>query len=85
MVAVTIAYFGWGFLAADYFQHGPEGGRGEVDSWINAVAQLPNLPSVMGHAFRNRLWLIVLIVALDLGVLILWDVLRKLERELWSK
>ncbi|MFI5454395.1 MAG: hypothetical protein ACHRXM_03005 [Isosphaerales bacterium] len=84
MIALTVAYFGWGFLAANYFQNDPNGGQGETGFWVNTVAQLPNFPSVMRHAFQNRLWLIVLIVVAEVVVLILWGVMRKLERDLSS-
>jgi len=40
---------------------------------------------VLSYAFQNRLWVVVLIVAAELGVLILWGVMKKLERELSSK
>ena len=85
MVSLVVAYFGWGFLAADYFQHTPNAGERETDFWMNSIAQLPNLPSVLSHAFQNRLWLVVLIAVAEVGVLILWVVMKKLERELWSK
>jgi hypothetical protein len=85
LLALVVAYFGWGFLAADYFQNDPNGAGGKTDFWVNTIEQLPNLPSVMSHAFQNRLWLIGVIVVAEVGVLILWGVMRKLERELWSK
>jgi hypothetical protein len=85
MLALGVAYFGWGFLAADYFQNDPTETHGKTDFWVNTIAQLPNFPSVMSHAFQNRLWLVVLIVVGEVGVFVLWGVMRKLERELWSK
>jgi hypothetical protein len=85
MLTLTVAYFGWGFLAAQYFQNDPAGGGGETSFWENTVAQLPNFLSVMRYSFQNRFWMIVLIVAAEVVVLILWVVMRKLERELWSK
>jgi hypothetical protein len=85
MLALVVTYFGWGFLAADYFQHTPGAGERETDFWVNSVTQLPNLPSVMSYAFQNRLWLVVVIAVAEVGVLILWVVMRKLERELWRK
>jgi hypothetical protein len=39
----------------------------------------------MRFAVQNPLWLLVLIVVGEVGVLILWGVLRKLDRELWGK
>jgi hypothetical protein len=85
MLVLVVAYFTWAFLAADYFQHTPGEGMDRTGFWINSVVQLPNLPSVMSYAFANRLWMIAIFAVLEVGVLILWGVMRKLERELWSK
>ena len=85
MLVLTVAYFGWGFLAADYYQNDPSGEGGRTNFWVNTVAQLPNFPSVMGYSFQNRFWMIALIVGAEVVVLILGGVLRKLDRELWSK
>jgi hypothetical protein len=85
MLFLAVAYAGWGFLAADYFQHADPDASGKASFWIISINQIPNFPSVISHAFQNRFWLILLIVGLEVGVLILWGVLRKLERELWSK
>jgi hypothetical protein len=84
-LALLVAYFGWGFLAADYFQNDPTQGPGETSFWWNSVAQLPNLPAVLSHGFHQRFWLVALIVLLEVGVLVLWGVLKKMERELWGK
>lgn len=85
MLALAVAYFGWGFLAGDYFQNTPNEGPRETNFWVNSIAQLPNLPSVVSYAVQNRLWIVGLVVVAEVGVLILWIVMRKLERELWSK
>ena len=85
MIALVVAYGGWAFMAADYYQHADPNGQGKADFWINSLDQLKNFSSVISHAFQNRLWLVVLIVGLEVGVLILWGVLRKLEKELWGK
>jgi hypothetical protein len=85
MLALTVLYFGWGYLAGDYFQNEAANGPVETNFWINTVAQLPNFFSVMGYSFRNRLWVFGVILILELGVLILWGVMKKLDRELWSK
>ena len=84
MLALAVLYFGWAFLASDYYVNTPGAGPGKANIWVNSITQLPNLPSVVGYAIRNRLWMVVLIAAGELGVLILWGILRKLERELWS-
>ena len=85
MLALVVAYFGWGFLAADYFQNDPTEAAGETNFWINTVAQIPNFPSVMGHAFRNRIGVVGLIVGAEVVVLIFWVVMKKVERELQRK
>lgn len=82
MLALLVAYFGWAFLAADYFQHDPSQTARETNFWINSVAQLPNLGSVLSYGFRERLWLIGLVVGLKVFVLVLGVVLKKLEKEL---
>lgn len=85
MLALAVAYFGWAFLAAQYFQNDPTSGRGSGDFWINSVEQVPNFGAVMSYSLENRLWAIVLTVVLEVVVVILWGVMRKLERELWNK
>jgi hypothetical protein len=82
MLALGVAYAGWGFLAADYFQDTPGEGPVKRGFFANSLVQLPNFPAVFEHAFQNRLWLIALIVVAEIGVLILWAVMRKVEREL---
>jgi hypothetical protein len=85
MLALVVLYFGWGYLAGDYFQNDPgAGGAAETNFWVNTIAQVPNFPNVMSYAFTNRLWVIGLIAVLEVGVLILWGVMRKLEKELWN-
>jgi hypothetical protein len=84
-LALAVAYFGWVFLAADYWQADPTATERETNVWVNSIAQLPNFPGVARHAMENRLWVIVLIAVAEIGVLILWVVMRKLERELWAK
>jgi hypothetical protein len=36
----------------------------------------------MRHAFQNPFWVIVLVILAEVGGLILWSVMKKLEREL---
>jgi hypothetical protein len=84
-LALAVAYFGWVFLAADYFQNDPTQTERKTNVWVNSIAQLPNFPSVVRHALENWLWVIVVIGVAEVGVLILWIVMRKLERELWGK
>lgn len=81
MLGLLVAYFGWGFLAADYFQQDPNGAA-EANFWVNSLTQIPNAPAVLGHGFRERMWIVGLVVGLEVGVLILWAVLKKLEKEL---
>lgn len=82
MLVLLVAYFGWSFLAADYFQHDPSETAREVNFWINSFAQLPKLPSVLAYGFRERLWIIGLVAGLEVAVLIIWVLLKKLEKEL---
>ncbi|WP_165250863.1 hypothetical protein [Paludisphaera soli] len=82
MLALLVAYFGWAFLAADYFQHDPTGDAEKANFWINSVAQLPNLPAVLGYGFRERFWIVGLVAGLEAVVFVLWLILRKLEKEL---
>jgi hypothetical protein len=82
MLALAVAYFGWAFLAGDYFQNDPAAEGQETNFWTNSINQLPNLPSVVGYAFRERLWAVGLIVILEVGVFFLWRVMKKLEKEL---
>ena len=37
---------------------------------------------MIGYAFRNRLWMIAVIAVAELAVLILWGVMKKVEKEL---
>jgi hypothetical protein len=85
MLALVVAYFGWGFLAAEYFQNDPNAAQGKTNFWVNSVVQLANLPSVIGFGFQNRLWVIVVVAGAEVAVLILWGLMKKLDRELYSK
>ena len=55
MIALAIAYFGWAFLAADYYQNGQSEVEGKTNFFLNAFEQLPNIVPVLSHATRNRL------------------------------
>ncbi len=83
MVALVIAYFGWAFLAAEYFRTTP-GVEGETNFWINAFVQLGNLPSVLRYGIEHRLWIIIGTVVLEIGDLVLWVVMKKIEQD-WDK
>ena len=85
MVALTVLYFGWAFLAADYFQNGGGGSNEKTDFWVNSVAQLQNLPAVITYGLQHRAWGFVVVGVLEIGALILYGVLKKLEKELWAK
>jgi hypothetical protein len=84
-LALLVAYFGWAFMASDYLLNVQTDRPRRWNFWANSIAQLPNLPSVLEHAFRNRLWLVVLVIGAEFVVLILWRVMKKLERELWAR
>ncbi len=81
MLGLLVAYFGWGFLAADYFQHDPTGAS-DANFWVNSLTQLPNAPAVLSYGLRERMWIVGLVVGLEVGVFILWAVLKKLAKEL---
>ncbi len=81
LLALAVAYAGWAFMAADYFQHADSSARGKIDFFPNSIEQLSNMGSVLGHAFQNRIWLVALIGVLELGVLVLFVVMKKLEKE----
>jgi hypothetical protein len=85
MLALLVAYGGWAFLAMDYYRNYPDDGFGRRSFWMNSVIQLANLPSVVGFGFSNRVWFIILIAVLELLVVVLWIVMKKLERELQSR
>jgi lipoprotein signal peptidase len=52
---------------------------------VDSITQIPNFGAALSHGFQNRLWLIGLIVILEIGVFVIWLVLKKLEMELWAK
>jgi hypothetical protein len=47
----------------------------------NAVTQLPNLPGVVSWHFQNRLWLPVIFIVLEAGVIAGGFWMRRLERD----
>lgn len=81
-LAVAVAYFGWAFLAADYYQNGGAGGPSQTNFFVNSVVQLPHCVQVARYALGNRVWAIGLIVVGEVAVLIVWSVLKKVERDL---
>ncbi len=91
-LAIAVLYFGWAFLAADYHPiSGPHMTRRSVGAVgviirliANSIQELGEFSAVMGHAFRNRMWLIILVIVLEVGVFLLWLMMKKLERELWG-
>lgn len=48
----------------------------------NAIAQLPNLPSVISWHFSNRIWLPILILLLEVGALVGGFGMKRLEKQL---
>jgi hypothetical protein len=85
MLALLVAYGGWAFLAMDYYRNDPDDGFGRRSFWMNSVIQLANLPGVISFACSYRTWFIILIALLEILVIVLWIVMKKLERELQSK
>ena len=49
------------------------------------MVQLPKIVSVIRYGFQERFWMIGTTIGLEVGVVFLWILMRKLERELWSK
>ena len=82
MLALAVAYFGWAFLAAEFFQDDPAGGGGTTDFWANSIDQLANFTSVLGYAYRERFWMLIAIPILELGVLGFWRILKNIEKGL---
>ncbi len=86
MLALVVLYAGWAFMAADYFQHDPDSGGGEKSNFfLNSLVQLPRFMNVISHTFSNRLWLVILIAVLEMLIMVLWIVMKKVERELNSR
>ena len=85
-LALVVAGAGWGFLAADFFQNGPDsGGAGRANFFVNAVTQLPDFPRVMSHAWATRAWVFVVLGVLEAGVVVLGLVMKKIESEIEGK
>ena len=84
MLALVVLYFGWTFLASEYFKADPNS-PARTSIWANSVAQLSNMPGVISYGFRSRFWIIGLTIGLEVGVLLLGLMMKKLERELWTK
>lgn len=91
-LAIAVLYFGWTFLAADYNPiSGPHMTRRSVGAVgvlfrliANSIGQLGNFSAVMDHAFHNRMWFVILVGVLEVGVFLLWMFMKKLERELYG-
>ncbi len=84
-LAAIVAYGGWAFLAAEFFQNDPRSPGGKADFWGNSIEQLSNFASVISYGMRERLWMLILVGVLEVGVIVLWVVMKKLEKELWAK
>jgi hypothetical protein len=91
-LSLTVAYFCWAFLAADYHGVALGGNRGRISGGgtivrlvINSIVQLPNFSEVIRHGFQNRSWIFIVFGIAEVVVLLLWIMMRKMERELWDK
>jgi hypothetical protein len=84
MMGLAVLYFGWAFLATEYFKVDPNSPT-RTNLWVNSVAQIPNFFKVPGYGFSDRFWMIGVTIGLEVGVLILWVFMKKLEKDLWSK
>ncbi len=58
--------------------------RALADFIGNAFSQIPNLGSVIAFNFKNRIWLPILIIGLELSVVFGGYKMKKLEKELQS-
>lgn len=85
MLALAVAYGGWTFLAAQYYQNVDMNAAGEANFFANSFAQIPNFVGVFRYGFSERLWMIVLTGVLEVGVLVLGVLMKKLEGELDGK
>ena len=79
MVMFLILGGSWIYAASDYFQHEGQGSR---DMWGNAIAQIPNLPAVMGFVFKNRIWLVLVVLVAEGLALGFGLFMKKVERDL---
>jgi hypothetical protein len=85
LVMLLIAFFGWGFAAADFFQHNPEGAAGGTNFWINAFVQLPNFFKVLSHTFQNAIWIVIVFSVVELLALGFWAFAKKMEKEMQGR
>ena len=53
-----------------------------LDFLGHAIEQLPNLPVVISWHFKNRIWLPILIIVLEVGALLGAYGMKKVEKEL---
>lgn len=85
MPALAVAYAGWAYLAAQYHQNADLAGDERANFFVNSVTQLPNLVSVIRYGFSERLRMIIATGLLEVGVLVIGVVMKKLEGELDGK
>lgn len=55
----SVAAVGGGFMAAESDQHADPDAAGNTSFDVNAIEHLPRVPSVVGHAFSQRQWLVI--------------------------
>jgi len=97
-LAITVAVFGWGFMAGVY-ANDVEGYRVEAGQSYRGrprvsivaglaafvatgVREIPNVASVLSYNFSNRLWLPIGILVAEGGVLAAGYGMKKLEQSL---
>ena len=80
LVMLLVLGGAWVYAASDYFQN--EGQGPSRDMWGNAIAQIPNLPAVVGFTFRRRIWLPVFVVIASGLTLGFGVFMKKVERDL---
>jgi hypothetical protein len=95
LIMIVIALAGWGFAANLYEQANIVEGRfrGGVASagfsaivafTINAVVAIPFAVRIVSVTLKERIWLPIGVIALEIGALIFWAWAKKFEEELYG-
>ena len=82
MLMLAIALAGWCFAAAFYFQSGSDEGGNETHFFVNAIIQIPNAASVISFTFRERFWLVIVVLVLEALALGFGAIAKKVEKDL---
>jgi hypothetical protein len=89
ILAMFVTFFGWGFLANSYAisHHTPTSKMAAGDDAMGrfiaiSIEQLQNVSSVITWHFENRIWLPILVIFAEVGVIGGFVVLKKVETAL---